>query len=153
MRTTSLMCPKNCDGSRGNRDLTHKKSLHGDVAVGKLLPQSFLEAFRAYERAGVKNFSKRIFRRKSRVDHTLTREFVAVKMKMRQIGTITEWFGNLTCQKEGLWEIQGKIVWWIIHLPSSLLRERSSHSSLIQLPSETGIWPVKKNELKKFEAK
>jgi hypothetical protein len=61
---------ENCDGGRGNRDLTHKKSLHDDVAAEKLLPQCFLGTFRAYERAGVKNFTKRIFRRKSRVDVT-----------------------------------------------------------------------------------
>ena len=65
-------------------------SLHDDIAVGKLLPQCFLRALCAYERAGVKNFTKKIVRQNSRVDHTLTREFVAVKIKMRQIGTITE---------------------------------------------------------------
>ena len=90
------MCPKNRDGSRGNRDLTHKKSLHGDVAVGKLLPQCFLEAFRAYERAGVKNFSKKIFRRKSRVDTTLALELVSVEIKLLEFDTIPECFGNLT---------------------------------------------------------
>ena len=90
MRTTSIVCPKNCDGGRGNRDLTHKKSLHGDAAAGKLLLQCFLGAFRAYERAGVKNFTKRIFRRKSRVDHTLTRELVVKERKFHQLDTISK---------------------------------------------------------------
>ena len=52
--------------------------------------QCFLEALRAYERAGVKNFTTKIFRRKSRVDHTLTREFVPVKTEHFQIDTITQ---------------------------------------------------------------
>ena len=49
-------------------------SLHDDNAVGKLLPQCFPRALCAYERAGVKNFTKKIVRQKSRVDHTLTGE-------------------------------------------------------------------------------
>ena len=63
-------------------------SLHGDIAVGKLLPQYFLGAFRACERAGVKNFTKKIVRQNSRVDHTLTRELVAKKPKLSQLGTL-----------------------------------------------------------------
>ena len=49
----------------------HKMSLHDDVAVGKLLPQCFLRALCAYERAGVKNFTKKIVRQNSRVDTTV----------------------------------------------------------------------------------
>ena len=41
------------------------------------------------------NFEAKVY-----TDHTLTREFVAGEIKMRQIGTITEWFGNWTCQKK-----------------------------------------------------
>ena len=90
------------EGGRGNRDLTHKKSLHGDVAAGKLLLQYFLGAFRAYGRAGVKmkNFTlKRFPSKRSRVDHTLTRKLVVIKFKVRQLDTISKWFWNLTCQK------------------------------------------------------
>ena len=46
-------------------------SLHDDIAVGKLLPQCFLRALCAYERAGVKNFAKKIVRQNSRVDATV----------------------------------------------------------------------------------
>ena len=45
-------------------------SLHADIAVGKLLPQCFLRALCAYERAGVENFTKKIVRQNSRVDAT-----------------------------------------------------------------------------------
>ena len=55
---------------RGNRNLINKMSLHDDIAVGKLLPQCFLRALCAYERAGVKNFTKKIVRQNSRVDTT-----------------------------------------------------------------------------------
>ena len=64
---------------RGNRNLIHKMSLHNDIAVGKLLPQCFLRALCAYERAGVKNFTKKIVRQNSRVDHTLTSELVLIE--------------------------------------------------------------------------
>ena len=63
-------------------------SLHEDGAVGKLLPQCFLGALCAYERAGVKNFIKKIVREKSRVDHTLTRELVVIEFKVLQLNTI-----------------------------------------------------------------
>ena len=56
-------------------------SLHEDIAVGKLLPQCFLRALCAYERAGVKNFTKKIVRQNSRVDHTLAFEFVVPENK------------------------------------------------------------------------
>ena len=36
-------------------------------------------------------------------------------------------------------------VWWILHLPSSLLEERSRNLSLIQFPSDSGIGPIRKN--------
>ena len=58
--------------------------------------QCFFEAFRAYERAGVKNFTKKIFRRKSRVDTTLALELVSVEIKLLEFDTIPECFGNLT---------------------------------------------------------
>ena len=66
----------------------HKMSLHEDVAVGKLLPQCFLRAFCAYERAGMKNFTKKIVRQNSRVDTTLTRELVVLEPNMSQLGAI-----------------------------------------------------------------
>ena len=84
---------------------------------------------------------------------TLTRELVFVEVKVFQFNTLPKCIWDWTCQKEGLWEIQGKIVWWIIHLPSSLLLERVSLSSLIQFPSDSGIWPVKKNDSAKFRGK
>ena len=56
-------------------------SLHEDIAVGKLLPQCFLRALCAYERAGVKNFTKKIVRQNSRVDYTLAFEFVVPENK------------------------------------------------------------------------
>ena len=65
-------------------------SLHDDTAVGKLLPQCFLRALCAYERAGVKNFTKKIVRQNSRVDHTLTRELVATESKVLQLNTISK---------------------------------------------------------------
>jgi hypothetical protein len=55
-------------------------SLHANIAVGKLLSQCFLRALCAYERAGVKNFTKKIVRQNNRVDHTLTRELVPDKI-------------------------------------------------------------------------
>ena len=45
-------------------------SLHDDIAFGKLLPQCFLRALCAYERAEVKYFTKKIVRQNSRVDYT-----------------------------------------------------------------------------------
>ena len=75
---------------RGNRNLIHKMSLHDDIAVGKLLPQCFLRALCAYERAEVKNFTKKMVRQNSRVDYTLAFEFVLVEKKLRQIDTITQ---------------------------------------------------------------
>ena len=64
-------------------------SLHDDTAVfGKLLPQCFLRALCAYERAGVKNFTKKIVRQNSRVDYTLAFEFVVGEKKLSQLGTI-----------------------------------------------------------------
>ena len=66
-------------------------SLHDDTAVfGKLLPQCFLRALCAYERAGVKNFTKKIVRQNSRVDATLALEFVGVETKIRQIDTLSK---------------------------------------------------------------
>jgi hypothetical protein len=99
----------------------------------------------------VKKKKSRNLRATCRTDHTLTREVVGIKPKLSQLGTIPKWFRNLTCQKEGLWEIQGKIVWWIIHLPVSWFSSSQSWVNLVQFPSDLGIWPVKKNELKKFE--
>ena len=55
---------------RGNRNLSHKTPLHADSAFGKLLLQCFLGACRACERAGVKNFTRKIVRQKNRVDAT-----------------------------------------------------------------------------------
>ena len=66
---------------RGNRNLINKMSLHDDTAVGKLLPQCFLRALCAYERAGVKNFTKKIVRQNSRVGATLALELVVFKIK------------------------------------------------------------------------
>ena len=63
-------------------------SLHDDIAVGKLLPQCFLRALCAYERAGVKNFTKKIVRQNSRVDTTLALEFVRVERKRLESDTI-----------------------------------------------------------------
>ena len=60
-------------------------SLHDDIAVGKLLPQCFLRALCAYERAGVKNFTKKIVRQNSRVDATLTFELVVVEIKILKL--------------------------------------------------------------------
>ena len=71
---------------RGHRNLTHKTSLHGDFAAGKLLPQRFLAPC-ACERAGAKNFTKKIVKQKGRVDATLTRELVAIETKNGQLGT------------------------------------------------------------------
>ena len=65
-------------------------SLHDDIAVGKLLPQCFLRALCAYERAGVKNFTKKIVRQNSRVDTTLALEFVGVEIKHLKLDTIPE---------------------------------------------------------------
>jgi hypothetical protein len=65
-------------------------SLHDDIAVGKLLPQCFLRALCAYERAGVKNFTKKIVRQNSRVDYTLAFEFVVAEINFHQIETITQ---------------------------------------------------------------
>ena len=65
-------------------------SLHDDIAVGKLLPQCFLRALCAYERAGVKNFTKKIVRQNSRVDATLTRELVVCKPKIFQFDAISK---------------------------------------------------------------
>ena len=62
-------------------------SLHDDIAVGKLLPQCFLRALCAYERAGVKNFTKKIVRQNSRVDTTLTRELVPAEQKRLEFDT------------------------------------------------------------------
>ena len=93
MCTTPLVCPKNCDGGgggRGHRNLTHKTSLHGDFAVGKLLPQRFLGAPCACECAGAKNFTKKIVKQKSRVDATLALEFVGVDIKHLKLDTIPE---------------------------------------------------------------
>jgi hypothetical protein len=77
-------------GGEGNRNLTHKTPLHEDCAFGKLLLQCFLGAFCACERAGVKNFTEKITRQKSRVDYTLAFEFVVAEKKLRQIDTITQ---------------------------------------------------------------
>ena len=153
MRTTPLVCPKNCDGGRGNRDLTHKKSLHADLAVGKLLLQCFLGAFRAYERAGVKNFTKKIFRRKSRVDTTLAFEFVVGEIKPLKLNTITQWNWDRSCQKNRPYKNSRLKCTRMLHLPWSLLEPRWRNVKLIQLHSETGISPVKKNDPSKFEAK
>jgi hypothetical protein len=65
-------------------------SLHDDIAVGKLLPQCFLRALCAYKRAGVKNFTKKIDRQNNRVDTTLTRELVVLKIKLLQIDTLAQ---------------------------------------------------------------
>ena len=65
-------------------------SLHDDIAVGKLLPQCFLRALCAYERAGVKNFTKKIVRQNSRVDTTLAFEFVGGEIKKLKFDTIPE---------------------------------------------------------------
>ena len=65
-------------------------SLHEDIAVGKLLPQCFLRALCAYERAGVKNFTKKIVRQNSRVDYTLAFEFVGGEIKPLKLNTITQ---------------------------------------------------------------
>ena len=62
-------------------------SLHEDGAVGKLLPQCFLRALCAYERAGVENFTKKIVRQNSRVDYTLAFEFVVVEIKHPEFDT------------------------------------------------------------------
>ena len=75
---------------RGNRNLINKMSLHDDTAVGKLLPQCFLRALCAYERAGVKNFTKKIFRQNSRVDTTLAFEFVGFEIKPIKFDAIPE---------------------------------------------------------------
>ena len=77
-------------GGRGHRNLTHKTSLHGDVAIGKLLPQRFHGALCACECAGAKNFTKKIVKQKSRVDYALAFEFVGPEKKVRQIDTITQ---------------------------------------------------------------
>jgi hypothetical protein len=77
-------------------------SLHDDIAVGKLLPQCFLRALCAYERAGVKNFTKKIVRQNSRVDCTLARELVFIEVKAFQINTLPKCVWDWTCQKEGL---------------------------------------------------
>ena len=75
---------------RGNRNLISKMSLHDDIAVGKLLPQCFLRAPCAYERAGVKNFTKKIVRQNSRVDTTLALEIVVAEIKPLKFDTIPE---------------------------------------------------------------
>ena len=75
---------------RGNRNLTHKMSLHDDTAVGKLLPQCFLRALCAYERAGVKNFTKKIVRQNSRVDYTLAFKLIIVENKPLEFDTFPE---------------------------------------------------------------
>jgi hypothetical protein len=77
-------------------------SLHGDYAVGKLLPQFFLRAICAYERTGVKNFTKKIVRQNSRVDNTLAFEFVENKSKLRQFNTFPKCIWDWTCQKKCL---------------------------------------------------
>ena len=86
------------------------------------------------------NFS----RQQSMMDHTLARELVVMECKARQLDTISKWFWNLTCQKKWIKEIWGRPVARILHLPWSLLRMRSSSLSLIHFPSDSGIWPVKK---------
>ena len=85
---------------RGNRNLINKISLHDDIAVGKLLPQCFLRALCAYERAGVKNFTKKIVRQNSRVDATGTFELVVAEVYDTQLLKIFQPFRNLTCQKK-----------------------------------------------------
>ena len=65
-------------------------SLHDDIAVGKLLPQCFLRALCTYERAGVKNFTKKIVRQNSQVDATLALEIVREEIKPLESDTIPE---------------------------------------------------------------
>ena len=43
------------------------------------------------------------------------------------------------------------LVWWIIHSPVSWFPLSQSSVNLVQFPSDLGISPVKKKELKKFE--
>jgi hypothetical protein len=67
---------------------------------GSCCPNVFLRALGAYERAGVKNFTKKIARQKSSVDYTLAFEFVVVESKFRQIDTITQRNWDLPYQKK-----------------------------------------------------
>ena len=80
-----------------------------DKAVGKLLPQCFLGALCAYERVGVKNFTKKIVRQKSRVGSTITFELISMEIELLQILTISDRIGNLTCQKNDLAVFEAKV--------------------------------------------
>ena len=90
-------------------------------------------------------------------DHTLTRVFVAVKKKMRQIDTITEWFGNLTCgQKKGLSKNRGENVhgYYEVHFTFKLIFEESKLLEFDTFPKWFGnLTTCQKGYLEKIEAK
>jgi hypothetical protein len=54
---------------------------------GSCCPNVFFRALCAYERAGVKNFTKKIVRQNSRVDTTLALEIVTTEIKPLEFDT------------------------------------------------------------------
>ena len=46
---------------------------------------------------------------KVQTDHTLTREFVVMKSKMRHVDTITQWNWDLPCQTRDLEKFEAKV--------------------------------------------